>query len=473
MESSGREVVLGDWLARKTSQARLRLGLAVTNLNVHGSTSAASFQPTVASYALAIPRLASSLLSRRPAQRVQILHAIDGFIKSGEMLLVLGRPGSGCTTLLKALAGDDHGIYIGDESSINYQGLPYETMHRDFKGESIYLAEVDVHFPELTLGQTLTFAASTRESGPHRNSASHELGRDLSRLFNLHNAFDTWIGNAMIRGVSGGEKRRTSIAEALASDAQLQFWDNSTRGLDSATALRFIELLRAHTDALQTTVALSIYQASEAMYQKFDKVTLLYEGRQIYFGPVESAARYFHDLGFERPLRATTPDFLTSITNPDERLTREGFKDKVPRSPDEFARVWKQSLGARQLLADVEAFNEKHPLHDKDEFGHKLRYVCKMSSANYRSLTTLGNYQPAHVHVLHPSSPSDYDMLAERLAEAAQSPRASHWLYRCQRHSCSGYWQCLLQPPRHLGQHGKALSSDFSITPTHGLFSVI
>lgn len=120
MESPGREVVLGDWLARKTtSQARLRLGLAVTNLDVHGSASAASFQPTVASYALAIPRLASSLLSRRPDQRVQILHAIDGFIKSGEMLLVLGRPGSACTTLLKALAGDDHGIFIHDESSIN------------------------------------------------------------------------------------------------------------------------------------------------------------------------------------------------------------------------------------------------------------------------------------------------------------------------------------------------------------------
>lgn len=381
MDSPDRDIVFRDWLARKTSQARLRLGLAVSNLHVHGSISSASFQPTVASYALAIPRLAFRLFSRRPDQHVQILHGIYGFIKSGEMLLVLGRPGSGCTTLLKSLAGDDHGIFISDESSINYQGLPYKRMHQDFKGESIYLAEVDVHFPELTLGQTLTFAASTREPGPRRSSASQELGRDLSRLFNLQNAFDTWIGNAMIRGVSGGEKRRTSIAEALASDAQLQFWDNSTRGLDSATALRFIELLRAHTDALQTTVALSIYQASEAMYRKFDKVTLLYEGRQIYFGPVESAAQYFHELGFERPLRATTPDFLTSITNPDERLTREGFKDKVPRSPDDFARAWKQSVQARQLLADIELFNEKHPLlpaspattHDKNELDHKLR----------------------------------------------------------------------------------------------------
>jgi len=139
-------------------------------------------------------------------------------------------------------------------------------MHRDFKGESIYLAEVDVHFPELTLGQTLTFAASTREAGSQRNTISQKAGHDLSILFNIHNVFDTWMGNAMIRGVSGGEKRRTSIAEAFTSGAQLQFWDNSTRGLDSATALRFIELLRVSTTTLKTTLALSIYQASEAMF---------------------------------------------------------------------------------------------------------------------------------------------------------------------------------------------------------------
>lgn len=83
----------------------------------------------------------------------------------------------------------------------------------------------------------------------------------------------------------------------------------------------------------------------------------MYEGRQIYFGPVDSAAQYFHDLGFERPLRATTPDFLTSITNPGERIAREGFKDAVPKTPDEFAEVWKQSNLARQLQQDIQAFS--------------------------------------------------------------------------------------------------------------------
>lgn len=295
MESPNLDPTFRDWLARKQSQARLHLGLSFKNLNVHGFVSSDRVQPTVASYALAIPNLAWRLLSKRVDQRVQILHGLDGLLSGGEMLLVLGRPGSGCTTFLKALAGDAHGVTIGDESFVNYEGslprligiicicpsllmaldlsgltlptgISYERMHRVFKGESIYLAETDVHFPELTLGQTLTFAASTREASAQRKKTSQTTGRNLATWFSLDGAFDTWIGNAMIPGISGGEKRRTSIAEALIGGACLQCWDNSTRGLDSATAQRSIDLLRVFTDTLQATLALSIYQASEAMF---------------------------------------------------------------------------------------------------------------------------------------------------------------------------------------------------------------
>jgi ATP-binding cassette, subfamily G (WHITE), member 2, PDR len=89
----------------------------------------------------------------------------------------------------------------------------------------------------------------------------------MADLFSLGSAYDTRIGDAMIRGISGGEKRRTSIAEAYLSGAQLQCWDNSTRGLDSSTARQLIELLRESTNALQSTVLMSVYQASEDMYK--------------------------------------------------------------------------------------------------------------------------------------------------------------------------------------------------------------
>lgn len=140
-------------------------------------------------------------------------------------------------------------------------------MHRDFKGDCIYLAELDIHFPELSLGETLSFAAATRVLGSARKTKARHKAHIASAQFNLDAAFDTKIGNAMIRGLSGGEKRRTSIAEVYISESQLQCWDNSTRGLDSATALRFVQLIKRTTIIRRSTVLMSIYQASDAIYE--------------------------------------------------------------------------------------------------------------------------------------------------------------------------------------------------------------
>jgi ATP-binding cassette, subfamily G (WHITE), member 2, PDR len=69
---------------------------------------------------------------------------------------------SGCSTLLKTISGETYGYFVDSESYINYQGISMEQMHNDFRGECIYQAEVDVHFPQLTVGQTLEFAARAR-----------------------------------------------------------------------------------------------------------------------------------------------------------------------------------------------------------------------------------------------------------------------------------------------------------------------
>lgn len=377
------EPVFDQWLQHALPRPRLQLGVSFRHLQTHGFLSSDRFQSTFVSYALTYPRLFAGVLARRDRapKRVQILQDFEGLVRSGEMLLVLGRPGSGCSTFLKTLSGDTHGFHLGADAEINYGGIAYRDMHDTFKGESIYLAELDVHFPELALGETLTFAATTRELGSGRAAAARAVGSNVASLFSLDAAFKTPVGDAMIRGISGGEKRRTSLAEAFISGAPFQCWDNSTRGLDSSTALGFITLLRKATDALKSTVVMSIYQASEAMYKNFNKVTLLYEGRQIYFGPVEEASAYFVGLGFVRPNRATTADFLTSLTNPVERIVQEGFADRVPRTPDDFARVWKESKQARAVRDEVDAFNSAHPLQSKG-FDKDSEQV-KLASSTY------------------------------------------------------------------------------------------
>lgn len=107
---------------------------------------------------------------------------------------------------------------------------------------------------------------------------------------------------------------------------------------------------------------MAIYQASQSAYDLFDKAIVLYEGRQIYFGKTTDAKAFFTRLGFVCPERQTTGDFLTSLTNPAERIVAPGFEARVPRTPDEFAKVWRESTEYAQLLRDIEAYNNEYPL---------------------------------------------------------------------------------------------------------------
>ena len=341
-------------------------GIGYKNLNVHGFGSLTDYQKTFGNYPLS---LAGSFnkLTGRGQRKIQILRDFEGLVRSGEMLVVLGRPGSGCSTLLKTMAGRTHGFFIDKHSEINYQGIPKETMHKDFRGECMYQAEVDVHFPQLTVGQTLKFAAEARTPrnrlpGVTRNQYADHMTKVIMAVFGISHTHNTRVGNEYVRGVSGGERKRVSIAEAALGGSPLQCWDNSTRGLDSATALEFVKTLRISTSLSRATAAVAIYQASQSIYDIFDKVVVLYEGRQIFFGPTDAAKAFFVEMGFHCTERATTGDFLTSLTNPAERIVRPGFENKVPRTPDEFAERWQQSQERTLLLKEIDKFNEQYPM---------------------------------------------------------------------------------------------------------------
>lgn len=98
----------------------------------------------------------------------------------------------------------------------------------------------------------------------------------------------------------------------MASRALIRMFDNSSRGLDSSTALEFVQALRIMTDVGKVATLCSIYQAGESLTQIFDKVLVLWEGHEVYCGPVTEAAAYFNELGFERIDRQTTADFLVA-----------------------------------------------------------------------------------------------------------------------------------------------------------------
>ena len=98
------------------------IGIAYQNLHVFAFGTQTDYQKTFANYPMVFLGRLASKINRRRKSRIDILRNFEGLIRSGEMLVVLGRPGSGCSTLLKTLAGQTHGIYTHNQSVINYQG---------------------------------------------------------------------------------------------------------------------------------------------------------------------------------------------------------------------------------------------------------------------------------------------------------------------------------------------------------------
>ncbi|KAG9313753.1 P-loop containing nucleoside triphosphate hydrolase protein [Chiua virens] len=304
---------------------RRELGVMFRDLRVVGLGVGAAVQNNLAS-----PFSPKSIIStiknlRHPPVR-DIISGFGGVVLPGEMLLVLGRPGSGCSTFLKTLANhrrEYHDI-LGE---VFYDSFTPDEINQRHRGDVMYCPEEDAAY-----GITRT-----------RKSYATHMTEVLMHVFGLERARDTLIGDAFIRGISGGEKKRVSIAETLSARGKLVCWDNSTRGLDSSTALEFIRALRIATDMAKMTTVVSIYQAGEQLFKLFDKVCLIYEGKMVYFGPAKEAKRYFMNMGYEPLGRQTTPDFLVASTDPNGRKFRSEFKGVVPRTADEMAAYFRES----------------------------------------------------------------------------------------------------------------------------------
>jgi hypothetical protein len=131
-------------------------------------------------------------------------------------------------------------------------------------------------------------------------------------------------------------------------------WDNPTRGLDSKAAVEFARMLRREADENEKTMIATTYQAGNGIYDQFDKVLVLAEGRVTFYGPRALAREYFERMGFDFPKGANIADFLTSVTVLTERIVRSGWEAKVPNTPEEFEERYHQSSIYRDQIDTME-----------------------------------------------------------------------------------------------------------------------
>ena len=269
------------------------------------------------------------------------------------MLLVLGRPEAGVTTFLRTLSGDHEG-YSSVSGQIEYGSTSYSLLTDVQKTEICYLPEQDLHFPSLSVRDTLLLAIRARTPArlPRGQTAQEWQERQLqaiTRLFNIEHTISTAVGNETHPGVSGGERKRISAAEVLATRASVVALDNVTAGLDSSTALEMIRVFKSFAVDGQRTVVAGLRQVGEAVYDTFDHVLLLDQGRQVYFGPRTKAKSYFQNLGFECLPGQTTADFLCACTDSITRRTQAGLAKGVPLGPVRLAGAFASSTAKREL----------------------------------------------------------------------------------------------------------------------------
>lgn len=329
------------------------LGVTWTNLTVEAVSADAALHENVVSQ-FNIPKLVRESRHKPPLKT--ILDNSHGCVKPGEMLLVLGRPGSGCTTLLSMLANRRKG-YANVHGDVHYGSMTAEEAQR-YRGQIVMNTEEEVFFPSLTVGETMDFA--TRLKVPFvlpEGATSEEEHRAETRDFllesmGIEHTRDTKVGNAFVRGVSGGERKRVSIIECLTTRGSVFCWDNSTRGLDASSALEYTKAIRAMTDVLGLASIVTLYQAGNGIYDLFDKVLVLDEGKEVYYGPMKEARPFMENLGFICQHGANVADFLTGITVPTERAVRSDFENRFPRTPEALRADYEKSPIYERMVAE-------------------------------------------------------------------------------------------------------------------------
>ena len=277
-----------------------------------------------------------------------LLTDVTGTIKPGTMTALMGPSGAGKSTLLDVLAGRKNSGFVTGELLYNGRERP-----ADFKRIIGYVEQTDTLLPTLTPREILTYTA--RLKLPHTTSREFIDQRVQSVIdeLGLQTCCDTIIGDANIRGISGGQAKRVNIGIELVTDPRVLFLDEPTTGLDSSTTLEVMQVIRDISRRGRSVIC-TIHQPSTDCFALFDKLLLLVAGESVYLGDAKDAVTYFQKFGFKFPPGSNPAEFIVAVCDPIPRQVQlvEGPKVHPRFFAEEYA---KSSLARERMQSTVSA----------------------------------------------------------------------------------------------------------------------
>ncbi|XP_048234095.1 pleiotropic drug resistance protein 1-like [Ricinus communis] len=366
------------------------------NLNIEAEAFAGSRAlPTFINFSINIFEGFLNSLHILPSRKKQltVLKDVSGVIKPSRMTLLLGPPSSGKTTLLLALAGklDPNLKFSGN---VTYNG------HRmnEFIPQSTaaYISQHDLHIGEMTVRETLSFSARCQGVGTRLEMLAELSRREkaanikpdpdidvfmkavategqetnvvtdyILKILGLEACADTLVGDEMLRGISGGQRKRVTTGEMLVGPARALFMDEISTGLDSSTTYQIVNSLKQTIHILDGTAVISLLQPAPETYDLFDDIILLSDGQIVYQGPREHVLEFFDYMGFKCPERKGVADFLQEVTSKNDQKQYWVQKDQ-PYSfitVQEFAEAFQSYDVGRKIGQELSTPFDKSKSH--------------------------------------------------------------------------------------------------------------
>ncbi|KAK9477401.1 hypothetical protein V1514DRAFT_309256 [Lipomyces japonicus] len=249
-----------------------------------------------------------------------VLRGIQGVVKPGEIMAIMGASGAGKTSLLDILAHKNKGGLINGDILVN----GYNVTEDQFKSIVGFVDQEDALMPTLTVYETILSSALLRlPKTMSRNAKKLRVLETMNEL-GIIDIKDQLIGWEGHRGISGGEKRRVAIACELVTSPSIIFLDEPTSGLDSFNAFNVVECLQSLARNYKRTVIFTIHQPRSNIVALFDRLLLLSRGNLVYSGPQNECRDYFSSIGYACPPGFNLADFLIDLTMTAKAEDRNG-----------------------------------------------------------------------------------------------------------------------------------------------------